>query len=128
GLQSTHETAIRHASGARRGIDANLPKRAIIAFLGLAIAEGVLPAMIKRIGGVAIEFAAAHPEALGGFNRADTAFTGSWSVSYAHKILVAEREVLRNAIRIGRIDLLGSPERTAALGVFSGHQVAFPRA
>jgi hypothetical protein len=41
---------------------------------------------------------------------------------------VAEREVLRNAIRIRRIHLLGGPERTAALGILGGHQMAFPRA
>jgi len=41
---------------------------------------------------------------------------------------VAEREVLGNAICIGGIDLFGSPEGTAALGVFGGHQMAFPGA
>jgi hypothetical protein len=41
---------------------------------------------------------------------------------------VAEGEVLRNAIRIGRIDLFDGPEGTAAFGVFGGHQMAFASA
>src|SRR3954464_13621829 len=87
GLQPSHKTAVSHAGGACGGVDANLPKRAVIALCGLAIAEGVLPAMIERIGGAAVKFAATHPEALGGFNCPDTAFTGSWTVRYAYKIL-----------------------------------------
>ena len=41
---------------------------------------------------------------------------------------MAERKVLRDAIRIGRIDLFGCAERTAPLGIFGRHQVAFPSA
>jgi hypothetical protein len=41
---------------------------------------------------------------------------------------VAEWEVLRNAIGVGRVDLLGSPEGTAAFRVFGRHEVAFPSA
>src|SRR6478609_10717666 len=63
GLQTLHETAVSHARRASSRVDANLPQRAVIALLGLAIAEGVLPAVIERIGGVAIKFAATHPEA-----------------------------------------------------------------
>src|SRR5688572_1951660 len=86
-FQALHEAAVSNARGARGRVDANLPEGAIIALLGLAIAEGVLPAMIERIGCITVKFAAAHPEALGGFNCPDTAFAGSGSVSYAHKIL-----------------------------------------
>jgi hypothetical protein len=41
---------------------------------------------------------------------------------------MAEWQVLRDAIRIGRIDLFGRAERAAALGVLRRHQVAFPGA
>src|SRR5688572_18209934 len=77
-LETFHKTAVSHARGAGGGVDANLPKRAVIALFGLAIAEGVLAAVVERIGCIAIKFAAAHPKALGGFNCPDTAFTRSW--------------------------------------------------
>src|SRR5436305_1729331 len=55
GLQASHETTVSHASGARGGVNANLPQHAIIALLGLAIAKSVLAAMIERIGCVTIK-------------------------------------------------------------------------
>src|SRR5207237_9513484 len=49
GFQTSHETAVSHASSTGSGVNSDLPKRPIVALFGLAIAKGILPAMIERI-------------------------------------------------------------------------------
>ena len=66
GFEAFHEAAVGGAGGASGGVNANLPQRAEVTLLGAAIAEGILPAMIDGVGGIAIKFRAAHPEAFGG--------------------------------------------------------------
>ena len=83
-FKPVHEFAVRESVAMSRGSDSHLPERAEIALLGLAIAEGVLPSVINRIGSVAIKFGAAHPEALGGCDHPFAAFAGSWGVGYSH--------------------------------------------
>ena len=56
GFEAFHEAAIGGAGGASGGVDTNLPQRAEVALLGAAVAEGVLPAVIDGVGGVAIKF------------------------------------------------------------------------
>ena len=41
---------------------------------------------------------------------------------------MAERQVLRDAIRVGLINDRGRAQRAAAFGVFGGHQMPFARA
>src|SRR5262245_14131922 len=73
GLQSFHESAVSCAGSTGGRVDANLPERAESAFLGLAIAESVLAAMVQRVRGIAIQFGPAHAKAFGGFQCAHPA-------------------------------------------------------
>jgi len=87
GLQAFHEAAVGCAGGAGGGIDADLPEGAESAFLDAAVAEGVGAAVVNGIGGIAVEFGAAHPVAFGGCYHPFAAFAGSGCVSYAHNLV-----------------------------------------
>src|ERR1043165_2479157 len=84
GLQTFHKAAISRAGGAGGRIDADLPEGTEVSFFGFAVPEGVGPSMIQRVGSITVEFGAAHPKAFGGFNSADSAFSGSGGVSNSH--------------------------------------------
>jgi hypothetical protein len=85
GFEPFHKPAVSHPGGANGGVDADLPESAESPLLHPAIAESVLAAMINGIGGIAIEFGTAHPEAFGGPDHSGAPFAGSGSVGNAHK-------------------------------------------
>ena len=66
GLQALDEAAVGHANGADGGVDTGLPEITEGALLGLAVAEGVLPAVIKGVGGVTVELGALEAKTFGG--------------------------------------------------------------
>ncbi len=76
GLEPFDEAAVGDAGGAGRGVDAELPETAEGALLDLAIAEGVGPAVIDGIRGVAVKFRALEAKAFGGFEHPAAAFAG----------------------------------------------------
>jgi len=55
-LPGLHNRAVGGVRPARGSVDADLPKRAVIALLGLPSRLGVLAAMVNRVGGVAVKF------------------------------------------------------------------------
>src|SRR5262249_27561390 len=54
GFQSLDQSAVSHARSPGGSIYTDLPERSEVALLGPSISIGVLPAVIQRIGGVAI--------------------------------------------------------------------------
>jgi len=87
GLQTFHEPAVGKARSAGSGVDADLPERAEIPFFGLAIAIGILAAMIERVGRVAVKLLAAHAEAFGGADHSPSALAGGGGVGDSHRSL-----------------------------------------
>jgi hypothetical protein len=74
GLKTFHEAAIRKAGSADRGVNADLPQIAELAFFAAAVAIGVLAAVINGVRSVTVQFAALEAKALRGANHSRAAF------------------------------------------------------
>ncbi len=77
GFEAFHESAVSQTGGARRGVNADLPEITEIAFLGAAVAIGVLTAMVNGVAGVAIQFGTFETEAFGRRQHPFATFAGS---------------------------------------------------
>ena len=128
----------RPPGGAGGGVDARLPEIPEGALLSAAVAISVLTPVIDGIGGVAIKFRAAHPEAFGSPDHSGAAFAGGRGVCDSHKSLsglegqcqvpvagsMTERQILFDPINVGGSEALGLSQRSPAFGTFALKQVA----